>query len=75
MKKPKKKTKWVILNKEFNTFKTFKTFAWYNLLPGEVTTGVELLWKYKLKYATELNKKELKSVIEVLTLLIIKINK
>lgn len=35
----------------------------------------ELLWKFKLKYATELNKKELKSVTEVLTLLIIKINK
>ena len=35
----------------------------------------ELLWKYKLEYAKELNKKELHSVIEVLTLLIIKINK
>lgn len=34
-----------------------------------------LLWKYKLKYVKELNKKELKSVIEVLALLIIKINK
>ena len=34
----------------------------------------ELLWKYKINYAKELNKKELKSVIEVLTLLIIKIN-
>jgi hypothetical protein len=34
-----------------------------------------LLWKYKIKYAKELNKKELKSVIEVLALLIIKINK
>lgn len=33
----------------------------------------ELLWKYKLKYATELNKKELHSVIETLTLIIIKI--
>lgn len=34
-----------------------------------------LLWKYKLKYAKELNEKELKSVIKVLELLIIKINK
>ena len=30
MKKLKKKTKFVILNKEFNTFKAFKTFAWFN---------------------------------------------
>lgn len=35
----------------------------------------ELLWKYKLKYATELNKKELHSLIETLTLVIIKIKK
>lgn len=35
----------------------------------------KLLWKYKLEYATELNKKELYSVIEVLTLTIIKIKK
>lgn len=35
----------------------------------------ELLWKYKLKYATELNKKELHSIIETLTLVIIKIKK
>nr|DAU93180.1 MAG TPA: hypothetical protein [Microviridae sp.] len=34
-----------------------------------------LLWKYKLKYAKELNKKELESVINILALLIIKINK
>ena len=42
MKKPKRKTKWIVLNKEFNTFKAFKTFAWFNLLPDEGTTGVEL---------------------------------
>ena len=40
--KTEKKTKWMILNKEFTTFKAFKTYAWYNLIPGEVTTGVEL---------------------------------
>ena len=34
-----------------------------------------LLWKYKIKYAKELNKRELTSVIEVLALLITKINK
>ena len=42
MKKPKKKTKWMILNKEFSTFKTFKTFAWYNMKPGECTKGFEI---------------------------------
>ena len=42
MKKPKKKTKWMILNKEFSTFKAFKTFAWYNMKPNEVITGLEL---------------------------------
>lgn len=35
----------------------------------------ELLWKYKLKYTKELNKKELHSLIETLTLVIIKIKK
>lgn len=42
MKKPKKKTIWVVKNKTFTTFKAFKTYAWYNLIPGEIATGVEL---------------------------------
>ena len=42
MKKPKRKTIWVVKNKTFTTFKAFKTYAWYNMIPGEVTTGVEL---------------------------------
>ena len=46
-----------------------------NMEQEELKKLEELLWKYKLKHAKELNKKELHSVIEVLTLLIIKINK
>ena len=46
-----------------------------NMTQEELKELENLLWKYKLKYAKELNKKELKSVIEVLALLIIKINK
>lgn len=42
MKKPKKKTVWVVKNKTFTTFKAFKTYAWYNLIPGEVVIGVEV---------------------------------
>ena len=42
MKKPKRITKWMVLNKTFNTFKEFKNFAWYNMIPNEVTIGVEL---------------------------------
>lgn len=42
MKKQKKKTIWVVKNKTFTTFKAFKKYAWYNLIPGDVTTGVEL---------------------------------
>ena len=41
MKKPKRKTKYLIMDKEFNNFKSFKTFAWLTMLPGEVTTGTE----------------------------------
>ena len=29
------------MNKEFDNFKSFKTFAWLTMLPGEVTTGTE----------------------------------
>ena len=42
MKKPKKKTMFVILNKKFSTFKAFKTFAWYNMKPRECTQGFEI---------------------------------
>lgn len=63
MKKPKKKTKWIILNKEFNTFKAFKTFAWYNLLPGEVTTGVEL-FEDTIYKEYKLTRKERRLIIE-----------
>ena len=84
----------MILNKEFSTFKAFKTFAWYNMKPNEVITGLELfedtIYKeYKLTrkerrliiektydmWEEHLQQLELKSVIEVLALLIIKINK
>lgn len=63
MKKPKRKTKWMVLNKEFNTFKAFKTFAWYNLLPDEVTTGVELFEDTIIK-EYKLNRKERRLIIE-----------
>ena len=42
MKKPKRKTIFVIQNKEFSTFKAFKTFAWYNMKSGETTKGFEI---------------------------------
>lgn len=41
MKKPKRKTKYLVMNKEFDNFKSFKTFAWLTMLPGEITTGTE----------------------------------
>jgi hypothetical protein len=44
------------------------------MIQEELKELENLLWK-SLECAKELNKKELKSVIEVLTLLIIKINK
>lgn len=54
MKKTKKITKWIVLNKTFNTFKAFKTYAWYNMIPDEVTEGLEIsedviYKKYKIK--------------------------
>ena len=63
MKKPKKKTAFVILNKEFSTFKAFKTFAWYNLVPGEVTTGVEL-FEDTIYKEYKITKKERRLIIE-----------
>lgn len=63
MKKPKKKTRFVILNKEFSTFKAFKTFAWYNLIPGEVTTGVEL-FEDTIYKEYKITKKERRLIIE-----------
>ena len=41
MKKPKKKTRYLVMNKEFDNFKSFKTFAWLTMYPGEVTIGTE----------------------------------
>ena len=63
MKKPKRKTKWMILNKEFSTFKAFKTFAWYNMRPGECTTGFELFEDTIIK-EYKLNRKERRLIIE-----------
>ena len=61
--KTEKKTKWMILNKEFSTFKAFKTFAWYNLLPNEVTTGVEL-FEDTIYKEYKLTRKERRLIIE-----------
>lgn len=63
MKKPKRKTKWMILNKEFSTFKAFKTFAWYNMRPGECKTGFELFEDTVIK-EYKLNRKERRLIIE-----------
>ena len=63
MKKPKRKTKWTILNKGFNTFKAFKTFAWYNMKPGEVTKGFEIFEDTVIK-EYNLNRKERRFIIE-----------
>lgn len=41
MKKPKRKTKYLIMNRTFDNFKSFKTFAWLKMSPGEVTIGTE----------------------------------
>lgn len=63
MKKPKRKTMFVILNKEFSTFKAFKTFAWYNMKPGEATQGFEIFEDTVIK-EYNLNKKERRLICE-----------
>ena len=63
MKKPKRKTKWMVLNKEFNTFKAFKTYAWYNMIPGECTNGLEIFEDTVIK-EYNLNRKERRLIIE-----------
>lgn len=63
MKKPKRKTIFVILNKEFNTFKAFKTFAWYNMKSGETTKGFEIFEDTVIK-EYNLYRKERRLIIE-----------
>lgn len=63
MKKLKKKTKFVILNKEFSTFKAFKTFAWFNMRPNECTNGFEIFEDTIIKEYI-LNRKERRLIIE-----------
>lgn len=63
MKKPKRKTKWMVLNKVFNTFKAFKTYAWYNMIPGECTQGFEIFEDTVIK-EYNLNRKERRLIIE-----------
>ena len=63
MKKPKKNTIWVVKNKTFTTFKAFKTYAWYNMIPGDVTTGVELFEDTIYKEYKK-NKKERRLIVE-----------
>lgn len=53
----------VILNKEFSTFKAFKRFAWYNMKPGEVTKGFEIFKDTVIK-EYNLNRKERRLIIE-----------
>ena len=53
----------VILNKEFSTFKAFKTFAWYNMKPGEATKGFEIFEDTVIK-EYNLNRKERRLIIE-----------
>lgn len=63
MKKPKRKTKFVTLNKEFNTFKAFKTYAWFNMKPEECTNGFEIFEDTIVK-EYNLNRKERRLIIE-----------
>lgn len=63
MKKPKRKTIFVIMNKEFSTFKAFKTFAWYNMKSGETTKGFEIFEDTVIK-EYKLNRKERRLIIE-----------
>ena len=63
MKKPKRKTKFVTLNKEFSTFKAFKTFAWFNMRPGECTNGFEI-FKDEIIKEYNLNRKEKRLICE-----------
>lgn len=63
MKKQKKITKWIVLNKTFNTFKEFRNFAWYNMRPNEITTGVEL-FEDTIYKEYKITKKERRLIIE-----------
>ena len=63
MKKPKKKTIWVVKNKTFTTFKAFKTFSWYNMTPGECTNGFEI-FKDTIIKEYNLNRKERRLICE-----------
>jgi len=63
MKKPKKKTIWVVKNKTFTTFKAFKTYAWFNMIPGECTNGFEIFEDTVIK-EYNLNRKERRLIIE-----------
>lgn len=63
MKKLKKKTKFVTLNKEFSTFKEFKTFAWFNMRPNECTNGFEI-FEDTIINEYKLNRKERRLIIE-----------
>ena len=63
MKKPKKKTIWVAKNKTFTTFKAFRTYAWYNMIPGECTNGFEIFEDTVIK-EYNLNRKERRLICE-----------
>ena len=65
MKKTKRISKWMILNKEFNTFKAFKRFAWYNMVSGEVTEGLEIFEDTILK-SYNIKKTERSLIIEII---------
>lgn len=41
----------------------------------ELKTLENLLWEFRVQYSDELNKSELRSTVEVITLLIIKVKK
>ena len=63
MKKPKKKTVWVVKNKIFTTFNGFKTYAWYNIRTGECTKAFEIFEDTVIKEYI-LNRKERRLIIE-----------
>ena len=50
-------------NKTFTTFKAFKTYAWYNMIPDEVTIGVEL-FEDTIYKEYKITRKEKRLIIE-----------
>ena len=55
---------WIIKNKRFTTFKTFKKWLWYNLPVGEVTEGFQI-WEDTIFKKYKIKKTERRLIIEI----------